>query len=175
MYKLNDKIKKEDLLKVSQGVCLKAIKVIASKGNKIAFELLENKRKELFEDLMQEVSINILLNDYKITKECFKCVNDYIYKVKKDNIILTIDNKENKDFLECQAYCEYISKYQEVKKTNNFTIEDLGLTNKQVEILKIYSNGFSMGQVAKMLGISKGTVSQTIYRLRDKLEFLKVG
>ena len=176
IYKINDKIEKNEIEEVSKKITKKAIKVIASNGDKIAIELLENKHKELFEDITQEVALQLILNNYTITKECYRIVRSYIYKKNRDIIELIVDDDDEEKIneLEKKCYINYISnEYKTEQKTKTLKIEELGLTSKQIEILKMSQN-LSFGEVAKLLNVSKSTVSNTIYRIRQKLQYLEV-
>lgn len=43
------------------------------------------------------------------------------------------------------------------------------LTERQKEVLELASNGFSHEEIAKMLKVHKGTVSQTLNRIKEKI------
>ena len=174
MYKINDKIRIEDLESVSRGVAKKAINVIASNGDVIALELQEGRYKDLMQDLIQEVSMCIILNDYMLTKEAFKCVRSYIYKKNRDIIELIID-EDKTDVFDCLSYVNYISSYREVERSQVFNVDVLleDLTERQREIINMYAKINSMQKVADLLNIKKSTVSQVIYRLRRKINDLK--
>lgn len=175
MYKMGDIIKIEELEEVAKGISLKAVKVIATNGDKLAFEILEGKRPEILEDIKQDVILKLLENNLKIEKNCFQVVRSAIYRTNKNNIELIID-EEKSDFLEYQdqkAYLQFIDKEIGTKeKSKNFSIGELleGLTERQKEIIFMYSKINSFGKVAELLGVSKSTVSNTIYRLREKID-----
>ena len=123
IYKIGDKIQKEDLQEVTKGIAKKAINVIATNGDKIAIELQEGKHRDLIEDILQEVATQIILNDYIISKECFKIVRSYIYKKNRDTIELIIDNDNSTEFLDItdkKAYINYINNYREITTSKIF-------------------------------------------------------
>lgn len=175
MYKIGDIIKIEELEEVAKGISLKAVKVIATNGDKLAFEILEGKKPEILEDIKQDVILKLLENNLKIEKNCFQVVRSAIYRTNKTKIELIID-EEKSNFLEYQeqkAYINYIN--EEIgteEKSKNFLIGEIleGLTERQKEIVLIYSKVNSFGKVAELLGVSKSTVSNTIYRLREKID-----
>jgi DNA-binding NarL/FixJ family response regulator len=179
VYKIGDNIKVEDLQEVARGITKKAINVIATNGDKIAIELQENKHIELYQDILQEVATQIILNNYVITKECYKIVRSYIYKKNRDIIELIIDNNgENEnDFANIQdkkAYINFINEYKQEQKSKVFNINILleGLTSRQKEIISIYAKTNSMQKTADLLGIKKSSVSDCIYTIRNKIKSL---
>lgn len=179
VYKINDKINVEDLQEVVRGITRKAINVIATNGDKIALELQENKHVELYQDILQEVATQIILNNYIITKECFKIVRSYIYKKNRDIIELIIDEDgtDGNEFYNIQdkkAYINYINNYKEIKTSKIFNTNELlqGLTSRQKEIITMYAKVGSMGKVAELLGIKKSSVSDAIYTIRNKINKL---
>ena len=107
---------------------------------------------------------------------CYRIVRSYIYKKNRDIIELIVDDDDEEKIneLEKKCYINYISnEYKTEQKTKTLKIEELGLTSKQIEILKMSQN-LSFGEVAKLLNVSKSTVSNTIYRIRQKLQYLEV-
>ncbi len=178
---LNKKIESNELLQISKIVTIKALKVNASKGLKLAFEILEGKKKEWLEDLTQEVATQILTDNMVITRDAFRIVGRLLIRQQRiSERLVVLDNSEEEDnnnnnLMDKKAYIEYLQKNGEIeKKSSTFDVESLGLTNRQMEILNIYSKGHSMKETADILGISKSTVSNVIYRLQDKLNYLMV-
>lgn len=178
IYRIGDKIEVDEVLKVANGIVKKAVNVIATSGDRIAFELQEGKQEDLKKDLIQEVATQLILNNYIITRECYKIVRSYIYKKNRDTIELIIDDDgtdDDNDFKKMYdkiAYIKYINEYKEIKTSKHFNIEILlqDFTQRQREIITIYSKVNSMQKTAELLGISKGTVNNTIRRLRDKID-----
>lgn len=78
MYKIGDIIKIEELEEVAKGISLKAVKVIATNGDKLAFEILEGKKPEILEDIKQDVILKLLENNLRIEKNCFQVVRSAI-------------------------------------------------------------------------------------------------
>ena len=63
---------------------------------------------------------------------------------------------------------EMILSKQELKERTVSSMTT-SLTSRQNEILELASNGFSHDEIAKMLNVHKGTVSQTLNRVREKI------
>ena len=174
----------EELEKVSEIITIKALKIIESKGNKYASNILDYKKSyclDIFEDLKSEVIIKIIENDYIITKECFKIVNNYLYNIKKERIEIIIntetETEEGKALLNKDSYIKFINEeHNETEQTETMPfyeiLEKLNLTEKQKEILLIYSKVYNFSKVADILGITKSSVSNTIYRIKDKIKML---
>ena len=57
----------------------------------------------------------------------------------------------------------------DLRKKISLNIDELNLTDRQIEILKMYTKTGSIVQVAELLGISKQAVSKTINIIRKKL------
>lgn len=177
IYKIGDKIEVDEILSVANGIVKKAVNVIATSGDRIALELQENKHIDLKQDLVQEVATQLILNNYIISKECYKIVRSYIYKKNRDTIELIIDEDgtdEGNDFKKMYdkiAYVKYINEYKEVKNSKQFNINKLmdGLTERQKEIIYMYAKCNSMQKVADLLGIKKSSVSDAIYTIRNKI------
>lgn len=179
VYKIGDTIKEEELQEVVRGITKKAINVIATSGDKIALELQEGKYKDLWEDLLQEVALQIIQENYTITKKAFKVVRSYIYRKNRDIIELVIDADTENDTSEFytiqdkKAYIQYISEYyNDTKTSKTFNIDLLleNFTSRQKEILSIYAKTNSMQKTADLLGISKGTINNTLRRLRENIQ-----
>ena len=177
IYKIGDKIEIEELQKVSKGIARKAVAVIAASGDRIALELQENKYIDLMQDIIQEVSLQLILNNYVISKECYKIVRSYIYHKNKDIIELVIDKNIDEldaDFINIidkKAYVNYINSYNEIKTSKCFNTSELlkDLTERQKEIIYMYAKCNSMQKVADLLGIKKSSVSDAIYTIRNKI------
>ena len=173
-YKIGDIIQKEDLQEVAKGITRKALKVIETKGNNWVSRILEYKDLDTLQDLEQTVAMQILEDNYQITREAFKIVNNYMYnyKIQKfKNVEITIDENGISN-LDRKSYINYvmeevtpINKKEENKKIN---IEELELTKKQLEILNVFSKMGSFGKTAEVLGITKSTVQTTINRIKNK-------
>jgi DNA-directed RNA polymerase specialized sigma subunit len=71
-----------------------------------------------------------------------------------------------------QSYVNYIKKEENILQkreiVKKFSLDMLNLTEKQKEILNIYSKIRSMSQTAEILGVAKSTVQVTIERIRKK-------
>lgn len=174
MYKIGDKIKVEELEKVASGIVRKALKVIETSGNNWASRILENKDIDTLEDLKSLVIIEILENNYKITKECYRKINKFLYNYKVNRVknVEIVVNDENICNIDRYSYISYIKEERnELEKreiTKKFSLDVLNLTEKQKEILDIYSKIGSMSQTAEILGVAKSTVQVTIERIRKK-------
>lgn len=174
VYKIGDKIEVEELDKVASGIVKKALKVIECSGNRWATRILENQDLDTLEDLKSLVIIEILENNYKITKECYRKVNKFLYNYKVNRVksVEIVVNDENICNIDRYSYISYIKEERnELEKreiVKKFSLDMLDLTEKQKEILNIYSKIRSMSQTAEILGVAKSTVQVTIERIRKK-------
>lgn len=173
-YKIGDTIKKEDLEKVTRGITRKALKVIESKGNNWASRILEYKDLDILQDLEQTVAMQILEDRYQITREAFRIVNKYMYnfKIQKlKDVEITID-KNGISNLDKKSYVNYVMEemtpIEKTEKNKKLNIEMLELTEKQLEILNVFSKMGTYGKTAEVLGVTKGTVQTTISRIKNK-------
>ena len=176
-YKIGDFIEKGELEKVATGITLKALKVIEASGNAWASRIIEHKDIDTLEDLKQTVILVLLENNLQITKECFRIVNKYMYNYKIDrvkNMEIIINDDDGVSNLDKNSYVNYIK--EEVNSINrkeeqkNFNISMLNLTDKQKEILNVFSKMGTFGKTAEILGVSKSTVQKTIERIRTKTQ-----
>ena len=177
VYKIGDTIEAEELEAVAKGIAKKALKVIEASGNRFATNIIEGRDADTFEDLCQSVAVALIENNYTITKDCYKIINHYLYNYKKSQVVLHIDNDDEKSELEKNSYIEYMTtdytqktsqksdvlKYQAILNT---------LTDRQKEIFKIYVKIQNLHEVARILKINYQTVKTTIYRIRQKLEYI---
>ena len=184
IYKIGDRIEEEEIMQVSRGIVKKALKIIEassiskSKNKKNGYNvyvtrLLENKDIDTLQDLYQVVSMQLFKDNYIITKECYKDVNKYLYNYKKDKIQsveIIINDDTNVTNVDFQSYVNYINKEEDILQKREiikkFNLDMLDLTEKQKEILNIYSKIKSMSQTAELLGVAKSTVQVTIERIR---------
>lgn len=123
--------------------------------------------------------MQLILNDYIISKECFKIVRSYIYKKNRDIIELIVDDDgTDNNFYNMQdkkAYINYMNNYKEIRTSKVFDVNILleGLTMRQREIITMYAKIGSMSKTAELLGIKKSSVSDTIYTIRNKINKLQ--
>lgn len=178
-YKINDIIKMEDrdnIYIIARGIVIKALKIVEASGNCWASRLLENKDKDTLEDLIQDVLLVLIENNYKITRECYRIVNKTLYNKKKTeikniSINLIIEDNKNSNELDKKSYVEFLEKELYSNKTENkkIMLSKLNLTKKQLEILNIYSKTSSYAKTAEYLNLSsRGTVQNTIKRIQNK-------
>lgn len=192
-------VKNEDLYKVAEGITRKALKVMETKGNKFARDIIENGnyyKKDDFEDIMQNVVEQILIDNYIITKDCFKVVNKYINNLNKFPTIKTITengkikyikmekleiDKEDEKDVELLNYISFLAyndkkimMENDKKEKSKDIIEMLDLTDRQKEILDIYSKIQNAQKTAELLGINCNTVKTTIKRIREKTSKLNI-
>lgn len=185
-------------------VAMKALKVVATSGDKKALDVLfycKTKKLDDYEDLVQEVALAIVENGYilkdslvikkhsfKLKKEVdgfsfitkvskknsFKVVRKAIYRLAKEELNCYSYNvlaDEENEFIEVLSYNKYIvddTSYKLAKKAK-FNLDELGLTNRQKEILQMYASLKSINKVAELLHISKQAVSKTINVIREKV------
>lgn len=176
-YKIGDFIEKEELEKVATGITLKALKVIETSGNAWASRIIEHKDIDTLEDLKQTVILVLLENNLQITKECFRIVNKYMYNYKIDrvkNMEIIINDDDGVSNLDKNSYVNYIKEevnsIEKKEEQKNFNISMLNLTEKQLEILNVFSKMGTFGKTAEILGVSKSTVQKTIERIRTKTQ-----
>lgn len=175
VYKIGDNVEVENLQEVARGIVIKGLKVIECSGNNWASRIIEKKDIETFEELQSIVILEIIENNYKITKECYRKINKYMYKYKKEkvnNVEIVVNEETNASNIDFNSYVSYMkelsSYYEKVENKKRFSLEMLDLTEKQKEILNIYSKINSMSGTAELLGISKSSVQTTIERIRAK-------
>lgn len=174
IYKINDKINVDELEEVARGIVLKALRVIETSGNKFASRIIEHKDDDTLQDLQQSVILELIKNNYIINKECYKIVNKMLYNYKNDKIKsveIVVNDETNSSNLDFNSYVEYLKndseiEFKEIK--SKFNIDELKLTDRQKEIINIYSKMQSIRDVANLLNISKRTVQTTIERIRQK-------
>ena len=152
-------------------ILIKGLKVNYSCScNKRVLSILEHRNKEDLEDLLQDLELMNL--EGKTAKEMYSYIDSWCYNNKKiDNSIieLVVDENNQNDELDRISYINYINNNNYVEE-QQININNLDLTEKQKEILNIYATTNSMQKTADFLGIAKGTVQNTIQRLRKKLE-----
>lgn len=176
IYKINDKIENVDEVEeVAKGIVLKALKVIETKGNKWATRIIERKDVDTFEDLKQTVILKLFENDLKITKECYKSINKYLYNYKIENVksvSIVIDENATNSNIDYKSYIEYLknenTSLENKKDIKRIVLEKLELTEKQKEILNIYSKTKSYNKTAELLDVKKATVQTVVNRIRKK-------
>lgn len=106
-------------------------------------------------------------NIYRVVrKELYRMYNDEIHCMSYNNYI-----DEKKEYIESISYNKFLCNNNSYKleKKAKFNIENLGLTERQTEIIKMYANLKSINKVAEILGISKQAVSKTINIIRNKV------
>lgn len=170
---LNERIKEEELTKYCDIIVKKALKVISCSGSIYAIKLLENKDVDTLEDLKQEVAIQIILDNYTITKNAFKVVRSYIYKnYEKTEIEIFTDETEQEKAEEKASYISFLNNNnEEIKRSQRINEKELqkklSETEKKV-FLYYFKNNMKQIEVAKMLDIKKQTISVLIRRIKEK-------
>ena len=195
--KVNKNINCEKIMSLCDKMSWKILKVCYSKdsGNKFLIEGLELKN-DLIEELKATCYLAIFENGFSldnklyIKKRCFNLKNkmDFKYlnkkavcstlnyfknkykKIEKNKeFSLEEESEENAKKLDKISYQLYNSKIYEIKKNDRkISIELLGLTERQKEILLIYAKTKSYQKTADLLGIGKTTVLKTVQRIREK-------
>lgn len=174
IYRIGDNVEIEKIEEVAKGIVKKALKVVETSGNRWATRIIEGQDRDTLEDLQQLVILEIIENNYIISKECYRKINKYLYNYKINRVknVEIVINEENNSNIDRYSYISYIKEEQndienrEIVK--NFSIENLQLTEKQKEILNIYSKIGTYGKTAEILGVAKSTVQVTIERIRKK-------
>ena len=170
---INSKINVEDLEKVSKIIVTKALKVISCSGSIYAIKLLENKDVDTLEDLRQEVSLQIILDDYIISKNAYKVVRSYIYKnyEKTETEIFTSEEKQEEKE-EKASYISFLSNSnEETEKASKINIEKLykKLSDTEKKIYNYYFiNNMKQSELAKMTNTSKQNVNKLIRKIKQK-------
>lgn len=179
VFRIGDNVELENLEEVAKGIVIKGLKVIETSGNRWASRIIEKKDVDTFEDLKQIVILEIIENSYIISKECYRKINKYMYNYKINrikNIEIVVNDDENISNIDKYSYINYIKEEQnEIEKkemAKKFSIEILELTEKQKEILNIYSKINSYEKTSEILGVTKATVQTTIKRIREKTKKL---
>lgn len=170
---LNSKIEVEDLEKYSKIILKKALKVIACSGSIYAIKLLENKDIDTLEDLKQEVAIQIILDDYIITKNAFKVVRSYIYNnYEKTEIEIFTDDTEQEKQEEQASYISFLNNNnEEIKRSKKINEKELQKKLSETEkkiYLYYFKNNMKQVDIAKMLEIKKQTITSYIKRIKEK-------
>ena len=176
VYRIGDTIEAEELEEVSKGIAKKALKVIEASGNRFATNIIEGRDADTFADLVQSVAVALIENNYIISKECYKIVNHYLYNYKKSQLILHIDNEDEKNEIERNGYIEYITTNYTQKTSQKSNITSLKniynmLTPRQAEILKIYTNLGNIQHTADFLGISRQAIQNALHDIKQKLSY----
>ena len=173
---INTKVKVEELEKISKIITRKSLKVVACSGSIYALKLLENRDLDTLNDLYQEVSLQIILDDYVITRNAYKVVRKYIYNnYEKNNVELFFENENENvidDTINKNCYISYINNSnEESKKATKID------TNKLYELLsdtekKIYHyyfiNNMKQVDIGKMLELKKQNITTYINRIKQK-------
>lgn len=146
----------------------------ALKNNRAA-ETLLTLHTNLFEDLKQEAALGIweIIASHKLYNmdDCFNNGFDYIRRCVQNSH--TKNTREyNPDFSMCnmtprkpKATCKLTT--MAVRKAMNAVYETL--TEKQKQILDMYCDGISFGNMAEILGRDKKTIHETFYRIIYKI------
>lgn len=170
---INSKIEVQDLEKYSKIITKKALKVIATSGSIYAIKLLENKDTDTLEDLYQEVSLQIILDNYTINKNTFKVVRSYIYKnYEKTELEIFTTEEQEEQATEQVSYISYInSNGTEKKKASKIDLKKLYniLSGTEKNIFQYYFiNNMKKIDIANMLDIKKQNITTYINRIKQK-------
>ncbi len=170
---INSKIEVQELEKTSKIITKKALKVISCSGSVYALKLLENKDIDTLNDLQQEVSLQIVLDNYIITKNAFKVVRSFIYNnyEKTECEIFTSEEQEEKS-LNKVFYWSFLSNSNEnTKKASRIDLKKLYsiLSETEKKIFQYYFiNNMKKIDIANMLDIKKQNITTYILRIKEK-------
>lgn len=174
---LNQKIKVEEVEKYSKIITKKALKVISCSGSVYALKLLEDRDLDTLEDLYQEVGLQIILDDYIITKNSFKVVRSFIYRnFEKTELEIFTNDTEKTDIIEKTidntCYISYLdNSNEEPKKASKIDLKKLYkvLSDTEKNIFQYYFvNNMKQKDIAKMLDIKKQNITTYINRIKQK-------
>lgn len=170
---LNQKIKVEEVEKYSKIITKKALKVIATSGSIYAIKLLENKDINTLEDLQQEVSLQIILDNYIITKNAFKVVRSFIYhNFEKTEVEIFTNEEQEEQATEKNSYISFLNNSNEdPKKASKIDLKKLYkvLSATEKKIFQYYFiNNMKKIDIAKMLDIKKQNITTYILRIKKK-------
>lgn len=177
---INTKIQEEDIEKYSKIIVKKALSVIACKGSIYAIKLLENKDMDTLEDLRQEVAIQIMLDNYVITRNSYKTVRKFLYDNYEKTEIEIFTTEEKQEEKEEQAsFISYINNNnEEMKKPKRIDFEKLQqkLSKTEKKIFQYYFiNNMQQVNIAKMTDTTKSNINILIKRIKKKaVECLEV-
>lgn len=168
---INTRINVEDLEKYSKIITKKALKVISCSGSIYAIELLENKDVNTLEDLYQEVALQIILDNYIISKNAFKVVRSYIYKnFEKTEVEIFTDDTEQEREEEKTSYISFMN-IEEKKEAKKIDLKKLYsiLSDTEKKIFKYYfCNNMKKVDISKMLDIKKQNITTYVNRIKQK-------
>lgn len=204
---LNQKIGEEELEKYSSIIVKKALKVLSCSGsnaelvekekkttkkttkkstnkglNIYALMLLEKKDLDTLEDLKQEVAIQIILDNYTITKNAYHIVRKYIYNnYEKTPLEIFTENgiEEKNDVIEKTidntCYLSYMNNNndKELKKAKKIDLKKLYnmLSETEQKVFQYYIiNNIKQVQVANILDIKRNAVNVYKTRILKKAE-----
>lgn len=178
-------IANDELYNYAKGISIKALKLMESKGDTYASNILtyrHNYCKDTYEDLIQEVIIQILQDNYIITKQAFRVVRHYLYNHSdyKKHFELLIDSDKDSDIelLNRLAYLEYNTEKIIINNTKQEfaknIVDALNLTDRQREILDIYSKTQNKTKTGEFLGISQQAITKTLQTIQAKLKKLNI-
>lgn len=197
-FNINDKEFAQELELTSAKILSKTLNVIYSKSSsQYVLDILQHKNIEDLHDLQQEVSLLILSNNYmynniiKIKNNYYRIkrnrrelqvldlqricryINSIIYhsRKNKENVIALDIIREQEERTECVScyIVEHTEKTNKIKKQMQ-SIAELRLTEKQKEILQMYSTMRSTYRVAEALSISRSTVDTTLRRIKNRIK-----
>lgn len=174
---LNTKIKVEELEKYSKIITKKALKVISCSGSIYALKLLENKDTDTLEDLYQEVALQLILDNYIVTKNSYKIIRSYMYRnYEKTECEIFTDDTEKTDAIEKTidntCYISYLNNSnEEPKKAKKINVrklyQKLSATEKKV-FQYYFINNMKQKDISKMLDIKKQNITTYILRIKKK-------
>lgn len=197
-FNANDTEFAQELQVTSAKILTKTLNIIYSKSSsQYVLDILQHKNIEDLHDLQQEVSYMILSNNFmynnivKIKNNYYKIkrinkelkvldlqricryINSLIYhsRKNKENVIALDIIREQEERTECVScyIVEHTEKTNKIKKQMQNIVE-LKLTEKQKEILQMYSTMRSTYRVAEALNISRSAVDTTLRRIKSRIK-----
>lgn len=204
---INKTIESRELYYYSEIIGKKALKIIETKGNKYATSIIENKnyyKKDEWDDIKQEIILQLIKDNYIITRNAYKVVNDYINLKSNDGIVripkteivngkrvvkkingkivyermfpveIDKDDKETIETIEKISFLQYNNKLLIDNEKNVDIIEKLNLTERQKEILNIYAKTQNQSETARFLGIAQKNVHKTMNIIKEKYKKIDI-
>ena len=113
-------------------------------GSLYASVLIEKKDVETLKDIKQDVIVQIICDDYIVTRNAYRVVRKFIYNnYEKNNIDIFYDDEKIEIEMNKQSFEKYNKKIVNVsfmkQKNIDFNLEKIKLTEREKEIINMYA------------------------------------